>query len=475
MAQRTTASCFCGSVQLEVPTEGDDLTQVFVCHCTDCRKLTASVLTTAFVVKDSSLKHLRGEDKLTQYSTSASVASGNTMTNFFCKYLDNTASVSENGIHDEHNSPDQTLPPVDGGLQAWRVLLAAFMFEAILWGFPLSFGIFQEYYSGLPEFDGSPFITYIGSIATGIVYMGAPSMAPLVKKFPMYQRHMVVAGWIICLAGWIICLAGMVAGSFADSIGALIVTQGVMYGVGYLIIFYPVVSMVNEWWVARRGLAWGILLGSSGASGVAYPFIIEALLHKYGYKITLRAMASLGFYLPSLYLPSYAATAGLESKFGAMLIALMNVSSVLGQFTYGYLSDGRFSLNNLLLSTMLVSTIVALALWGFAKSLAVLVVFALIYGFFAYAFLAMRVRMGTAVASEQTDTMTMFCLFSFAQGIGNVLAGPISGALLSPEVDIHGYGLGKYKALVIFTGCAMFASAGFSALAYLVPMKRNTR
>jgi predicted MFS family arabinose efflux permease len=294
--------------------------------------------------------------------------------------------------------------------------------------------------------------------------------------------------------------------------------------VGYLIIFYPVVSMVNEWWVARRGLAWGILLGSSGASGVAYPFIIDALLHKYGYKTTLRAMAvatiimtgpllpsmegrlpashrsslaktdwsftrkpifwlyilstmsqSLGFYLPSLYLPSYAATIGMNSKLGAMLIALMNVSSVLGQFTYGYLSDGRFSLNNLLLSTMLVSTVVALALWGSAKSLAALVVFALIYGFFAYAFLAMRVRMGTAVASEQTDTMTLFCLFSFAQGIGNVLAGPISGALISPEIDVHEYGFAKYRALIIFTGGAMFASAAFSALAYLVPTKRNTR
>jgi hypothetical protein len=107
--------------------------------------------------------------------------------------LDNTSPSSGYGIHIEHDSPDQTLPPVDGGLQAWRVLLAAFMFEAVLWGFPLSFGIFQEYYSSLPEFEGSPFITYIGSIATGIVYMGAPLMAPLVKKFPMYQRHMVVA------------------------------------------------------------------------------------------------------------------------------------------------------------------------------------------------------------------------------------------------------------------------------------------
>jgi len=282
--------------------------------------------------------------------------------------------------------------------------------------------------------------------------------------------------------------------------------------------------MVNEWWVARRGLAWGILLGSSGASGVAYPFINEALLHKYGYKTTLRAMAvasiimtgpllpsmkrrlpashtnslartdwsflkkpifwlyilstmsqSLGFYLPSLYLPSYAATVGLSSRMGATLIALMNVSSVLGQFTYGYLSDGRFPLNALLLSTMLVSTIVALTLWGLAKSLAALVVFAIIYGFFAYAYLAMRVRMGTAVATEQSDSMTMFCLFSFAQGIGNVLAGPISSALLISDTNNHDYGYTRYKALVIFTGAAMSASAVFIALSCLAPSKRNTR
>jgi hypothetical protein len=147
----------------------------------------------------------------------------NTASSHELQTLENTFATSDDGVHGEHNSPDQTLPPVDGGLQAWRVLLAAFMFEAILWGFPLSFGIFQEYYTSLPEFEGSPFITYIGSIATGIVYMGAPLMAPLVKRFPIYQRHMVVAGWIICLGG-------MVAGSFADTIAALIVTQGVMYG-----------------------------------------------------------------------------------------------------------------------------------------------------------------------------------------------------------------------------------------------------
>ena len=34
----------------------------------------------------------------------------------------------------EQETTDNRLKPVDGGSAAWRVLLAAFMFEAILWG-----------------------------------------------------------------------------------------------------------------------------------------------------------------------------------------------------------------------------------------------------------------------------------------------------------------------------------------------------
>jgi hypothetical protein len=40
--------------------------------------------------------------------------------------------------------------------------------------------------------------------------------------------------------------------------------------------------MLNEWWVTRRGLAWGLIASASGASGVVMPFIVEALLNKYG-------------------------------------------------------------------------------------------------------------------------------------------------------------------------------------------------
>jgi hypothetical protein len=234
--------------------------------------------------------------------------------------------------------------------------------------------------------------------------------------------------------------------------------------------------MVNEWWVVRRGLAWGIILSASGASGVVFPFIVDALLNRYGYKVALRAIAvamilltgpllplfkgrlpaaeqsvvaridwmflrtplfwiyctsnvaqGLGFYLPQLHLPSYATSIGLSATKGAMLVALMSIAQVVGQFTFGFLSDGKIPLNVLILSSSMMTAVASLTLWGLARSLSPLILFALTYGFFGYGYLSMRVRMGTAVTGEPTAALAMFSIFCFGQGVGNVLAGPISG------------------------------------------------
>lgn len=266
--------------------------------------------------------------------------------------------------------------------------------------------------------------------------------------------------------------------------------------------------MVNEWWIVRRGLAWGIILSASGASGVVFPFIVDALLNRYGYKVTLRAIAAamiiltgpllplfksrlpaaehsvmartdlsflkkplfwiycisnvaqgLGFYLPQLHLPSYATSIGLSATKGALLVALMSIAQVMGQFTFGFLSDGKIPLNVLILSSSAVTAVVSFTLWGLAHSLYPLMFFALTYGFFGYGYLSMRVRMGTAVTGEPTSALVMFAIFCFGQGVGNVLAGPISGGLLLKAVNSEDYGASRYKSIVIFTGCAMMVSA----------------
>jgi MFS family permease len=400
------------------------------------------------------------------------------------------------------------LPPIDGGLAAWRLLLAAFVFEALLWGFPLSFGVFQDYYSHIPAFQNSAYISAVGTTASGISYLGAPIATPLIQRWSKYRVHMI-------LVGWPLCILGLVAGSFANTLGTLLLTQGVMYGVGFIIFYYPILSMVDEFWVKRRGMAYGLLCSASGASGAVMPLIIQVLLRKYGYQTTLRAVAvalvvltgplipllkgrlgqqqitnlrtdwgflrkplfwtysmsnvcmGMGYFFPALFLPSYATLIGLDATKGALLLTLMSVSQVAGQFTFGYMSDKKVPLNAMIVLSSSIAAIVTLSLWGLARSLAPLACFAVVYGFFGAGYTAMWARMVTAISDEPSASQAMFGLFCFGKGVGNILTGPISAGLLKWSQSSTGYGYGVYQAVVIFTGVCLVLSAGSLGTMYI--------
>lgn len=316
----------------------------------------------------------------------------------------------------------------------------------------------------------------------------------------------------------LLCIGGLAAASFATSLGGLVVTQGLMYGIGFLVLYYPILNFLNEFWVERRGMAYGALAGSSGVSGIIIPFAIEAMLNSYGYQTTLRAVAvglavltgpfipfmkgrlppseqssfsrsdwtylkrplfwvycmsnllqGFGFFFPSLFLPSYASSIGLNNAQGALLLALLSVSQVFGQFSFGYLSDHRIPLNLLVVASTLVSAVASLTLWGLAQSLAVLIVFSFVYGFFGAGYVAMWARMGSAVTEDPSAALSTFSLFCFGKGVGNVLTGPISAGMLSPAVVIGAYGAGKYKAVIIFTGGCFICSAASIGAWYMRP------
>jgi hypothetical protein len=258
------------------------------------------------------------------------------------------------------------------------------------------------------------------------------------------------------------CLLGLIAGSFARNLGTLILTQGVMYGTGFILFYYPILSMVNEYWIARRGFAYGLLCSASGVSGAAMPFAVEKCLQRYGYPTTLRAVAiglfvitgplipllkprlpdtgasgprartdwgflrsslfwtyslsnfamGMGYFFPSLYVPSYALASGMSSTQGALLLALMAVSQVLGQTSFGYLSDrSRVSINALAGSSTMVAAVAVYTCWGLAQSFGVLVAFSLIYGFFGAGYTALWVSFAghyfslNALRGTHTDSL----------------------------------------------------------------------
>ncbi|KAF5619159.1 monocarboxylate transporter 2 [Fusarium tjaetaba] len=404
----------------------------------------------------------------------------------------------------ENDHEISQLAPVDGGIAAWRLLGAAFVFETLLWGFPLSFGVFQDYYSRIPAFASSPYISVVGTIASGLGYIGAPFILPFIQKYQRWRRQMV---WV----GWPICIGGLVAGSFANTLGTLILTQGVAYGVGFLILYYPILMMVNEYWIARRGMAYGLLCGASGVSGAVMPFVVQALLSKYGYQTTLRAVAvslavltgplipfldgrlppsahvnapktnwsffksppfwlysisnlfqGFGYFFPSLYLPSFATSLDLGERSGPVLLAVMSVSQVTGQFAFGYLSDRKVPLDVLASTSTLVAAVTTVTMWRLADYFPVLIGYTILYGFFGAGFTAIWARMSTTVTDDATAGPIVFGLLNFGKGVGNVLAGPIGGLLvhnssaLQHSSAAESLNASSYYWVIIFTGCFSF-------------------
>jgi uncharacterized protein YjeT (DUF2065 family) len=177
----------------------------------------------------------------------------------------------------------------------------------------------------------------------------------------------------------------------------------------------------------------------------------------------------MGYFLPALFLPSYASLIGLDATKGALLLTLMSISQVVGQFTFGYLSDKKVSVNALTAICSSVAAIVTLSIWGLARSLVSLALFAVVYGFFGAGYTAMWARMVTAVSDEPSASQAMFGLFCFGKGIGNILTGPISAGLLRLSNRSVEYGHGMYQAVVIFSGVSLILSAASLVTVYLRP------
>lgn len=216
------------------------------------------------------------------------------------------------------------------------------------------------------------------------MYLDTPLVMGLHRRFPKQGRWSTVAGLLL------MCLA-LALSSFCTTVPQLIVTQGIFYAVGGSIAYASCIIYLEEWFVARRGLAFGIMWSATGLAGVVLPLVLEHLLSRHGHATTLRIFAcavfaltaplsyfvkprlpitrtthhakplaplkfvvsrpfmlyqlfnivqSVGFFLPGIYLPSYARAVLGASPFPAVVtMMLINVASVFGCVVMGSLID----------------------------------------------------------------------------------------------------------------------------------------
>ncbi|ODO01738.1 hypothetical protein I350_06566 [Cryptococcus amylolentus CBS 6273] len=450
--------------------------------------------------KPSSLRSLDIHGHELNYSTDAEAGSANVSGTATPREL--TAHVhAPSDTFDIEAITQYALPPVDGGRKAWLFLAGGTGLELLVWGLPFAIGILLAYWTTeLFPGEGTAILTLAATLQTGLLYIMAAVVGPIIVTMPRWMKTLQVLGILAASLS-------MIISAFATKPWHILVTQGLLYpfaGAAY----FPCGPLLFEWFYTKRGLATGIMYaGESG--GCVFPFIMSGLLNGVGYKkamiilgagfgvlglicllpinrrvpvtkapvnehgrkvkfdwsflksgllwisLSIILFTSMGNFIPSLWLPTYANDLNLTHPNGTALLSILNAASVPGNALLGYMSD-RFSMRTTILTSCLGSGLAVAFLWGFGKSEGVVVLFCLVFGLLGPSFSAVWTKINATVAKDNTQAFAyILSLFTFLRGIGSFSSGPVSEALLAKTSPMRGgvggYGVENYGPVILYS------------------------
>jgi MFS family permease len=329
----------------------------------------------------------------------------------------------------------------------------------------------------------------------GVAYLSCPLTIVAMILLPGMTR------WFSTI-GLVIMSLSLAMGSFATNVTHLVLSQGIAFGFGGCIAYSPSILFMPEWFVRRRGLAFGMVWAGSGLSGIIFPLLLEKLLSRFGFQTTLRILSvlvfvlagpflyfhkpripisasrhlsfrflfnrvfifyqignifeALGFFLPALYLPTFARAIGTSGFLSSFTVTAFNLASIFGSVSMGFLSD-RYHVQNCVAIATVGAALSIFFLWGFSLDIPVLLVFSIAYGLFAGSYSATWSGMINEIqrVDPTSDPTIIFSFIAFGRGIGNVVSGPFSEALLEAD-SWKGHAWGAYGSgfglLIVCTG-----------------------
>ena len=157
--------------------------------------------------------------------------------------------------------------------------------------------------------------------------------------------------------GIVVQTSGYIAAGFVDSIGQLIVTQGILVGIGIGFIYVPSLPILSQWFEARRSLANGIASAGSGFGGALFAWTTGAIIDAFGLKWALCTTGLITFFLTAIatsllrdrnkYIrpPQLALDTSLLKTYEVQLLLAWSFVSMLGYITLLFsLSDFALSI-----------------------------------------------------------------------------------------------------------------------------------
>ncbi|KAL0960544.1 hypothetical protein HGRIS_005582 [Hohenbuehelia grisea] len=375
----------------------------------------------------------------------------------------------------------------EGSFRAWLTVFGAFMALFCTFGQINAFGTFQAWYSTHQLSHLAPStISWIGSLQLWILFF---SGGPIGRLYDCFGPT------IIMLSGAILYIFSIMMSSLSTQYYQFILCQGITFGLGVGMLFYPSLASVSTYFSKRRATALGIAAAGTSLGGFIYPIMLEHLFTKVGFGWGVRVsglmsgvcsllavltvtrrrpledpaprpwidfamlkdcrflfltagscFVALGLFIPFFYIINYAHDINIPARYTFYVLAVLNAGGIIGRTAPAYLSDvvGRF---NILVPSAFLSGLSCLVFWFFAKGIVSVMLFAATYGFLSGAFISL-INPCVAQISDIREIGTRIGMLYTMISFPSLVGGPIAGVLL---VKSHG----SYDSMIAFSGATV--------------------
>ena len=190
--------------------------------------------------------------------------------------------VSEESVDEEVDVEDFIPTPPDGGW-GWMVVVASLFCNIIVDGIGYAFGVLLPIFKDYFQAPNSK-VALVGSLLVGVYLCAGPIVSGLVNRFGCRS---------VAMAGSVLASTGFMLGSFAPNLELLILTYGVLGGLGFGMIYLPSIVSVGYYFEKKRAMATGIAVCGSGIGTFIFSPLNDFLLDVFDWRNLLFLQAGI--------------------------------------------------------------------------------------------------------------------------------------------------------------------------------------
>ncbi|KAJ2846767.1 hypothetical protein IWW36_004191 [Coemansia brasiliensis] len=391
---------------------------------------------------------------------------------------------------DKQGQASSLIRPLDSPF-GWIPTLATTVNFMFIFGASNSYGVFSTYYLNVrfPETSAAT-LSWIGSLITTSMFCLNIFTGALADKKGYRFSAFIGTG---------ICTLAYALASFSTKVWQLMLTQGVLFGIGASFLLAPTNSLAASWFDKHRGLATGISLAGSSIGGLWFTVLTQAIMDRMGSEWALRILGILTFFVTGtmnllyfqrvppkprkriveyqvarrltfwlialelfaaytgywalvFYIGTTAKQIGGTLQDGSNLLVVLNASNVVGRILTGFIADRIGAIDTLVLSLVL-TVAVEMPLWMTAKSMVPLYVLCTLYGLIGSTFISLNPVI-VAIYFKDDPLSSIMGMTNMFSGLGG-LAGSLSQGAIFDKYDRRS----KFTNTIIFSSMFILFAA----------------